>query len=171
MEKIEMESARKIIAEVTDAVSQHSASRKDEVTVMRALINDPEYAVDEYDKTGKCGEYLPGKDFRKMITNVVAATTRISAKEAADLVSGYEFTKADAQTVVNVSKEFVNTYLHTGRKLPLGGRKTSNVELMWKEIADRTAGVPGKDGGDRSSTFIPAHGGIKASNPCPPWVK
>ena len=41
-----MENAREVIAAVRDSVSQHSASRKDEITVMKAIINDPEYSVD-----------------------------------------------------------------------------------------------------------------------------
>ena len=48
-----MENAREVIAAVRDSVSQHSASRKDEITVMKAIINDPEYSVDVYDKDGK----------------------------------------------------------------------------------------------------------------------
>jgi len=166
-----MENARSIIAEVTDSVSQHSASRKDEITVMKAMMNDTDFSVDIYDKTGKCGEYYPSKELRKVVSNVVSATTKIPMKEATELVNNYEFTKSDAAALVGISKEFVNTYLQTGRKLPLGGRKTSDVELMWKEIADRTAGIPSKSGGERSETFIPAHGGIKASCPCPSWVK
>lgn len=166
-----MESARKIIAEVTDGVNQRSASRKDEITVMRAMMNDTNFSVDVYDKEGKVGEYFPSKEVRKVVSNVVAATTKLPIKEATDLVNSYEFTKADAQAMVNLSKEFVNTYLHTGRKLPLGGRINSNIELMWKDVAERTAGIPSKDGRARTETFVPAHGGIKASNPCPSWVK
>jgi len=166
-----MENAKQIIAEVTDNVSQKSASRKDEITVMRAIMNDPEFSVEVYDKGGKVEDYYPSRDLRKMVSNVVSATTKVPAKEASELVNNYEFTKADAAAMVGLSKEFINTYLHTGRKLPLGGRKNSNIELMWKEIGDRTAGIPTKDGDKRSETFIPAHGGIKVSNPCPSWVK
>lgn len=166
-----MENAKQVIAEVTKAVSQKSASKKDEITVMKAMMNDPEFSVGVYDKTGKIEDYTPGKDFRKVVSNAISATTKISGKEAAELLNNYEFTKSDASAMVGFAKEFVHTYLHTGRKLPLGGRENSNVELMWKEIADRTAGIPGSGSGDaRSQTFIPAHGGVKASCPCPSWV-
>ena len=88
------------------------------------------------------------------------------------LVNAYEFTRVDAAAMVNMSKEFVNTYLQTGRKLPLGGRKNSDIELMWKNIEDRTTEIPIKsETGERLNTFIPAHGGIKAINPCPEWLK
>lgn len=164
------ENAKQVIADVTANVSQRSASRKDEITVMKAMMNDSDFSVDVYEKDGKVGEYYPAREIRKMVANVMASTTRIPNKEAAELVDSYEFTKSDAAALVGASKEFVNTYLHTGRKLPLGGRETSNIELMWKEVAKRTAGIPSKDG-SRAETIIPAHGGIKASCPCPKWVK
>ena len=167
-----MENAREIIEAVKASVSQHSASRKDEITVMKAMINDPDYSVDVYDKDGKSEEYFPGREFRRVVSNAVAATTKIPAKEAVELVNAYEFTKSDAAALVGLSKEFVHSYLQTGRKLPIGGRITSNVDLVWKKFAERTAGVPARAGEtDRSVTVIPAHEGIKVSNPCPPWVK
>ena len=166
-----MESARKTISEISDSVNQHSASRKDEVTVMKAMLNDPTFSVGVYDKSGKIGDFCPSGEFRKMIGNVVTATTKIPAKEARDLVDRYEFTKADAAAVIGVSKEFFNSYLPTGRKVQLGGRKTSNIELMWKNIDERVAGVPTKVNGERAETLIPAHGGIKAINKCPVWLK
>jgi len=163
--------AKKIINEVTGAVSQRSASKKDEVTVMRAIINDPEYSVDVYDKTGKCGNYQPGADFRKMVSNVVSNTTKIPYKEAKALVDNYEFTKSDATTMVGVSKEFINTYLQTGRKLPLGGREKSDVELMWKTINQRTTEVPVKTASGQNNLTIPEHQGIRALNHCPSWIR
>ena len=163
-----MEDAREVIEAVKGAVSQHYSSRKDEITVMKAIINDPNYSVEVYDKDGK-SDYFPAKEFRRVVSNAVAATTKISNKEAVELVNSYEFTRSDAAALVGLSKEFVHSYLQTGRKLPIGGRITSNAELVWKHFPERTAGVPSSDG-DRSTTVIPAHDGIKVFNPCPAWV-
>ena len=166
-----MENARNILAEVTDNVTQCSSSKKDEVTVMKAILNDPTFTVGIYSKEGKIGEYNPSMEVRKMISNVISTTTKISSSESSELANNYEFTKSDASAFVNVSKEFINTYLKTGRKLPLGGRQYSNVELMQKNIEERVAGVPTKDSKERKSTLIPAHVGIKAFNPCHTWLK
>lgn len=167
-----MASAYQIIKEVKDNVTQCSSSKKDEITVMQAVMNDPNFSVDVYSRGGKVDEYYPSRDLRKMVANVVSSTTHISSKEAAELVDSYEFTKADAITAINLSKEFINTYLQTGRKLPLGGRRNSDIELMWKNIGDRNVEIPAKsESGDRINTFIPAHGGIKAINACPEWLK
>ena len=167
---MEHENARKTIAQVAENVTQKSSSRKDEIIVMKAMMNDQNFSVDVYDKTGKCGDYYPAREVRKMVSKVISETTRIPAKEASELVDNYEFTKADASAMVNISKEFFNTYLkETGRKISLGGRATSDIELMWKEIADRTVEIPSKDG-TRIQTFIPAHSGIKTMCPCPEWI-
>ncbi len=167
-----MTSAYDIIKDVKSNVTQCSSSKKDEITVMQAMMNDTNFSVDVYSKGGKVDEYYPSRELRKMVTNVVASTTHIPVKEATELVNSYEFTRVDAAAMVNASKEFVNTYLQTGRKLPLGGRKNSDIELMWKNIEDRTTEIPIKsETGERLNTFIPAHGGIKAINPCPEWLK
>ena len=167
-----MTSAYDIIKDVKSNVTQCSSSKKDEITVMQAMMNDTNFSVDVYSKGGKVDEYYPSRELRKVVTNVVASTTHIPVKEATELVNAYEFTRVDAAAMVNISKEFVNTYLQTGRKLPLGGRKNSDIELMWKNIEDRTTEIPIKsDTGERLNTFVPAHGGIKPINPCPEWLK
>lgn len=167
-----MTSAYDIIKDVKSNVTQCSSSKKDEITVMQAMMNDTNFSVDVYSKGGKVDEYYPSRELRKVVTNVVASTTHIPVKEATELVNAYEFTRVDAAAMVNMSKEFVNTYLQTGRKLPLGGRKNSDIELMRKNIEDRTTEIPIKsETGERLNTFIPAHGGIKAINPCPEWLK
>ena len=167
-----MTSAYDIIKDVKSNVTQCSSSKKDEITVMQAMMNDTNFSVDVYSKGGKVDEYYPSRELRKVVTNVVASTTHIPVKEATELVNANEFTRVDAAAMVNMSKEFVNTYLQTGRKLPLGGRKNSDIELMWKNIEDRTTEIPIKsETGERLNTFIPAHGGIKAINPCPEWLK
>ena len=147
-----------------------AANRKDEVTVMRAMLNDTSFKVGVYDRTGKIDDYCPAESFRKMLTNIVSSTTRISQSEAYSLVDKYEVTKSDAAIMIGISKEFVNTYLTTKRKLPLGGREFSNVSLELKRVEERTASVPSKDGSRINST-IPEHYGIKSTSPCPAWVK
>ena len=68
--------------------------------------------------------------------------------------------------MVNLSKEFTYTYLKTGRKLPLGGRIDSDIQLAWKNISAREARVPSNN----SKVLIPEHGGIKSINKTPDWI-
>ena len=158
-----------IIHSISENLSQKSASRKDEISVMQALLNDAGYCVENY-KKDTVDNYYPGQEIKKVISNVVSSVTHIPKKEASELVGAYEFTKSDAASMVDFSKEFINSYLQTGRKLPLGGRRNSNIELLWKEIPERYTSVPTKEGTTRDNVLIPAHGGIRVSNPCPKWL-
>ena len=173
-----MENVKELIKEIKTNLSQVSSSQKDEVKVMRAMLNDKDFEVDVYEKEGKIGTYCPAKDVREMVSNVVAATTRISNEEASMLVQDYEFKKSDAETFVNVSKEFVNTYLQTGRKLPLGGREKSNVSLVLKDVKEQSRRFPRKVGVNPDGTAkydngvvnVGSYESIKVIAPCPTWT-
>lgn len=174
-----MESVKSLLKEIKSNLSQVSSSQKDETRIMKAMLNDPSYEIDLYDKTGKVGTYNPSKQFREMIGSVVSSTTKISNDEAKSLVNSYEFKKADAEVLVDFSKEFVNTYLKTGRKLPLGGRKKSNVSLVLKDIKETSRRYPRKVGVNADGTDkyekgvvkVGAYEAVKVIAPCPSWVK
>ena len=118
-----------LVNEIKDNLSQVSSSNKDEVRVMQAMLNDKEYEVGVYTNAGLKETYNPAKDFRGMLSGIVSSTTKISKDESESLVDSYDVTKSDASTMVNVSKEFVNTYIGTGRKLPFGGREKFNIAV------------------------------------------
>lgn len=174
-----MSKTNELLNEIRNGLSQCSSSQKDEVRVMQSMLNDREYVVGIYGKEGKVSDYCPAEEYRKMLTGVVASTTKIGKEEAAQLTNKYEVTKSDASVMVGISKEFVNTYLNTKRKLPLGGREKSNYELSIKENQATTKKYPkqvgiGSDGkGVYESTpkNVPAHNSIKAHGGCPSWVK
>lgn len=167
-----------LLKEIKENHTQVSSSSRDEVRVMQAMLNDTSYEVGIYSKDGQIDTYNPAKDFKTMQTNIVSSVTKISKNEATNLVAGYQATKTDATTMVNVSKEFFNTYLDSGRKLTLGGRKDSNYALSAKDVpsTEKTyqKRVVGEDGNITwvpGKKVIPAHKGLKARSSCPPWVK
>jgi hypothetical protein len=162
-----MEKFQEVFDEVKAGVKQKSSSKKDEVTIMKALMNDSDYSTKIYGTKDGVDTHYPSQELRKVVANAVSEITKIPAKEATELVKNYEFTKSDAQTMVNFSKEFVYSYLQTGRKLPLGGRVESDVELIWKNIGARNANIPNSSG---KSVIIPEHGGIRAINKIPSWA-
>ena len=176
MEKV---STQSLIKEIKEGLSQVNSSHKDEILVMQAMLNDPDYEVTMYGKNGPTGTYNPCKDFRGMCSSIIASTTKIPTEEAKTLMDGYTVKKGEADTMVNVSKEFVNTFLHTGRKLPLGGRENSDVSLCLKEVPETVRACPRRVGvnGDGSSqysrvpTTIAAHEAIRVHAPCPSWKK
>ena len=79
----------------------------------------------------------------------------------------------EATTMINLSKEFVNTYVHTGRKLPLGGREDMNVAVQLKEVPETVKQFPkgGIGSSERGQVTIPAHNTLKAAGPCPSYLK
>lgn len=173
-----MSETMKLIKEIKTNLSQRSSSQKDEIRVMQAMINDKEYVVDVYGSVGKIGTYCPSEDARKLTAAIIASTTKISKDEAEHLAGEHVFSKNEASSMVNISKEFVNTYIETGRKLPLGGRKESNVSLLGRDVANSISRYPKKvtnsDGSVRyenAEKAVPAHKTIKSSGPCPVWVK
>lgn len=166
-----MENVQQIMSEIKDTLKQVSASQKDEVRVMRGMLNDPNYSVGIYEKSGKVGEYSPYEDSRKLVANIVSGTTGIGSQEAASLANSYEFTKNDSSIMIGISKEFVNTYLQTGRKLPLGGREYNKVDLCLKKVPEKEKAVPSKVAEERKTTIVPAHEAIRAICPCPSWLK
>lgn len=168
-----------LVKEIKEGLKQTSSSQKDEVRVMQAMLNDTSYEVGVYAKDGEVDKYNPAKDYRAMCANVVASAAKITKAEAAKKMEEYEVTKADASSMVNVSKEFVNTYLDTGRKLAFGGRENSNYALAIKEINASTKTYPKKIGiaedgkgiYESGQKKVPAHKSIKAFGSCPNWVK
>ena len=169
-----------LIKEIDSTRSQRSSSAKDEVRVMTEMLNDSEFVVGVYNKTGLVSEYCPHDDAHAMVANIIKGATKMPHKEAEQLSAEYEFTKSDAQTFINIGKEFINTYVKTGRKLPLGGREDSNISLSRKIKEARSNNFPKKvgvndDGSDKyeicGDGTIPAHASLRVHSSCPPWLK
>lgn len=174
-----MSTVKELINDIRKNRSQISASQKDEVLVMRAMLNDPDYRVDVYNNNGKCDEYCPFEDARNMISNVLSTAASLNKLEADKLADDYQFSKSDASTFVSLGKEFFNTYLETGRKVSFGGRENSCVSISSKEIEATIRRFPKKvginnDGTDRYEKVevsVPAYNSVKVYAPCPKWLK
>lgn len=168
-----------LLDEMHSGPQQVRSSRKDEVRIMQTMLSDPSYEVTVYGKDGPEGTYNPAKDFRSMCSSIISNVAKISSAEATQLMDGYNLKKSEASSMVDISKEFVNTFISTGRKLPLGGRENSDISLSLKKIEESIRLYPRKvgvndDGTDRYSkapTKIPAHDSIRVYAPCPAWMK
>ena len=169
-----------LLKDIKANLSQKSASQKDEVRVMQVMLNDKEYAPTVYNSDGSvAGTYCPAQDARDMIGSVISSTAKINKNEAAELAAAHTFTKSEASSFVGVSKEFVNSYMQTGRKLPFGGRERSNIAITGQDLDQTTKRYPKKVGVKEDGTgiyenaekIVPAHLSAKVSAPCPEWVK
>lgn len=163
-----------LIQGIKESVKQKSASSKDEIAVMQGMLNDAEYSVGVYDASGVVGQYCPREDATKMIGSVIASATKVSKDEAAALADAHQFNKTEAASMVGISKEFINTYAQTGRKINLGGRATSNVSLIPKDVEAGVCRYPSKQADGTTITAekqVPAYSTIKVKGSCPAWVK
>jgi hypothetical protein len=181
-----MASVKDLINEINDSrqpsnggTTYETKSQKDELAVMKAMLNDKDYVVDVYGPNGVEGQYCPATAIRETLTSVVTNTTGISEIEAKGVIDNYEFKSSEAKGLIDLSKEFVNTYLQTGRKLPLGGREKSNVSMIRKVIPAGMVKYPvkvGEDSNGRSicqheETYVDGYQSIRVYGPCPSWIK
>ena len=173
-----MENVQNLINEIKNNLTQKSSSKKDEVRVMKAMLNDTSYKVAVYDKSGKVGEYCPAESAKQIVSSVLQHSAGITSTEADALAKGYEFSSQDAENMIGISKEFVNTYVHTGRKIAMGGREKSNISLELKEVEATSRPYPkvvgidsnGKKIYGRGMSKIGAYEGLKVNAPCPAWI-
>ena len=174
------ERVKTLLDEIKTGLEQKSSSKKDEVRVMKAMLNDDTYAVDVFNGKGEVVQtFCPAQEARGLASSIISNATKVSAAEAKVLADQMEFSRSDAEAMIGISKEFVNTYLETGRKLPLGNRKEYAASLIMNEQEKQDKTYVKKTGTDdkgepvyeKFPTSIPAHKAIKSSSPCPAYLK
>lgn len=174
-----MENVKTLITEIKENLSQVNSSQKDEVRIMKAMINDPEYKVGIYGKNGQEGTYCPREDAVGIVSSILHNAASMPTAEADVVAEKYEFSRNEATAMIGISKEFINTYIQTRRKLPLGGRENFDISISGKEVKASTKTYPEKKGFDENGNpiwgkgekKIKAHMSAKIHASCPPWVK
>lgn len=163
-----MKSLMKEIKEVTK--KQKAASKADEVRVMRTMINDPDFSISIYDKNkGYIGKRCPREEAVKFATDITCAITGLDAKSASELANGYEFTKKDAIFLIDNCRDFVSTYLETGRKLPMVQSEKAEASLIVRPMESKTKTLPASIGG--GSSVVPAYNKIVCKSKSPKYNK
>lgn len=154
------------IQEVTR--KQKSQNKTDEIIVAQTLLNDPDFQIGVYDKNkGLIGTRNVHNEAVTFITNVTSEITGLDKKSTEDLVKNYTFTKRDAQFLINTSKDFVQTYLQTGRKFNLVQSADSEANIVLKPAPAREKVVPTKDGTKLVSTC--AYNKVACKSGCPKY--
>lgn len=158
----------------------NTRSQKDEIKVMKAMLNDKTYEINVYDSNGIEGTFNPSLSTRNVLSSIISSAAKITEEESTNIMKDYEFNNKEAKGLIDLSKEFINTYLNTGRKISFGGREKSNISIS-KRIIEEEKSSPypvlvGKDenGNDifeLAETHIPEYESIKVFGPCPEWVK
>lgn len=164
-----------LLKDIQENLKHKNSSKEDEVAIMQAMVNDTSFVVGVYGKNGKEGEYCPAADFKKMASSIISSATKISREEASSIIADYDITKTEAEALVGISKQFINTYLETGRKLPLGCREETNFQLCRKVVNERVRPCPKKIGVNEEGkgiyemvpTITPKHIGLKVYTAMP----
>ena len=124
-------SVQNMIEEIRKSNSS-KVNKKQEIEVMAAMVNDYNYKPAILNKQNEVDGYIcPAECMDKVATQIIKSAG-IGATEAEGLAKQYEYTKNDASQLLDVSKEFVNCYMDTGRKLSLGKREKSDITLQQK---------------------------------------
>lgn len=142
--KSEME---QLIAEIKKATEhQTSINKADELRVMTTMLNDPEFSVGVYDKKiGYIGQRSPHEEAVKFVGDVIQRATGLEKKDSQHLAAGLEFTKRDANFLINNMKDFLSTYTGTGRKINVIQSAATEANLYTKEMPASTKTIPNKD--------------------------
>ena len=140
-----MQDLMKQIQEIT--MKQKSQNKGDEVAVAQTLLNDPDFQVGIYDKNkGLIGTRNVHEEAVKFVANISAEITGLEKKTAEELASKYTFTKKDANFIINTSRDFVQTYLKTGRKFNLVQSEDAEANIFLKPTPAKEKLIPTKDG-------------------------
>lgn len=166
-----MSKVSELTQEIKEGLTQVGASQSDEKRFMRTMLNDREFVADQYSKGEVVGQICPATEARELLTTAISSATKISQAEARDLANAHEFSNSESVNMINVAKTFVNSYLDTGRKLPLGG--SMDVSLSQKHIEESQRPYPKRVGVDENGKSIyetgfapvPAHNTVRVHNP------
>lgn len=158
---------KELMAEIKEVTKkQKSASKVDEIRVMKTMLNDPDFTVSVYDKSkGLIGSRCPREEAVKFAANLCSSITGIDSKSANELASNYEFSKKDATFMIETSRDFISTYLGTGRKLPIVQSQKSQADLLVRQIPAKEKSVPGSN----KTTKVPAYDKIISKSKCPKY--
>lgn len=166
-ERMTMESLLSEIKEITK--KQKAASRVDEIRVMRTMLNDPDFSISVYDRNkGLIGTRCPREEAVKFSANISSAITGLDTKSATELANNYEFTKKDAIFLIENSRDFTQTYLSTGRKLPIVQSEDSEASLLYRHVDAKEKNIPSSDG-TKQTTMVPAYNKVVCKSKSPKY--
>lgn len=143
-----------LIQDIIKRTSQTAINKADEITVMQCMLNDPEFEVGVFDSNnGYIGSHCPRADAMGLVIDTLTGITGMSSVEAYNLGKDYEFTKRDASRLLSLSRDFIGTYLQTGRKFTLTNndpRGQSVINMKITEAKQKKVPVTDKDGNRQS---------------------
>lgn len=113
-------------------------SVKDEITVIKAMLNDEDYETKILNNKLEEQSYYPGREFRNLISGIIKDITQMPNAELKYLMSNYTFNDKQAKTLLEFNKEFFNTYLlECNQSISLGKKPESYIQIHPKVISTK----------------------------------
>ena len=146
--------------------NQIAINKADEVRVMRTMLNDPEFTIGVYERnTGYVGDRSPYHESREFVKHVIMGATGLDGQDSEHLANNYEFQKRDAIFLIDNARDFVQTYLSTGRKFTLMQSGATEADIFTKVVPSGTKQVPDKSNpGTTKETYTSTY--IKLVSKC-----
>jgi hypothetical protein len=164
----EPETMEELISEIRKITkNQKAQSISDQVRVQQMLLNDPNYEVSIYDKSkGRIGSRNVHDEAIRFIADTTAAITGLDKQSARECAKSYKFTKKDANFFLNMTHDFMQTYLDTGRKLNIIQTEDSEASIFYRQIGVREKVIPSKNG----SVKIPGYKKVIVRSKAPKYM-
>jgi hypothetical protein len=161
-----------LLEDIKEASKKHtSINRLDEVNVMRGMINDPGFSVAVYDKkNGYIGQRCPREEAVGFVKNIIAGATGLDARDSLHLAEHYQFTKRDAVFLLDNMRDFLTTYLDTGRKINILQSETGEAAVYLKQVDKKTKIIPDKEHpGNTKKVDVPAYTKLVSQSKSPKY--
>lgn len=168
-----MNKVEEVVKEIKKNAKQVAINKIDEVKVMKAMLNDSDFKVGVYNKrSGELEYHCPKDSINNMISSIIHNTTGLDNETCKEFANKYEYTSKDAQTIVDISKDFINTYTDTGRKINIVQDMKTEAYLYKKQIAESTKTVPDRlHGGEPRTIHTESYTKLVSSSKCPKYIK
>lgn len=135
-----------LVSDIKKNTNQIAINKVDEIRVMRSMLNDKNFTIGVYDRTmGYIGQKSPHNEAVKFVRNIVSGTTGLDNKDAQLLAENYEFTKRDANFLLDNMRDFLYVYTGTGRKINIMQSASTEACLYTKEMEPVTKMIPDKE--------------------------
>lgn len=135
-----------LVEDIKKSTTQIAINKVDEIRVMRAMLNDKDFSVGIYEKgIGFVGTRCPHEEAVNFVKHVLMGATGLDGKDSRHLAENYEFTKRDANFLLEVSRDFIQTYMGTGRKLNVMQTAATEACVFTRPVEASTKYVPDKE--------------------------
>lgn len=136
----------KLIQSIIERTTQTASNKSNEIDIMQSMLNDKDFKVAIFESgKGYIGSRSPRDEAIGIAVDTLSGATGMSKAEARALTENYEFTRKDAGRFINIGKDFISTYLQTGRKTTLISDPRGEVVVNLKHIEEHDKSVPDKN--------------------------